>query len=94
LTALVDSAGGSRWVKEVRGRGLFLGVEMVDPHTGGPLVGGGARVAERALQHGMLLLPAGPAGEVVELTPPLVLTEEQMEWAVPALGELCREPAG
>jgi 4-aminobutyrate aminotransferase-like enzyme len=90
--ALAEATGGSRWVKEVRGRGLFLGVELVDPETDGPLVGGGVRVAERALQQGMLLLPAGAAGEVVEITPPLVLTEEQMEWAIPAVAGLCREP--
>jgi 4-aminobutyrate aminotransferase-like enzyme len=90
--ALADATEASRWVKEVRGRGLFLGVELVDPDTGGPLVGGGVRVAERALQQGMLLLPAGAAGEVVEITPPLVLTEEQMEWAIPAVAGLCSEP--
>ncbi|MFC1660290.1 aspartate aminotransferase family protein [Gemmatimonadota bacterium] len=79
---------GSPLVWEVRGRGLFLGVELVEPGTGAPLVGGGGRVAERALREGLLVLPAGPYGEVVEISPPLVLSEMQMEWAVPVLAEL------
>lgn len=78
-------------VKEVRGRGLFLGVEFQDSVTKEPLAGAGARVAEKALGEGLLVLPAGPAGEVLELSPPLVLTESQMSWAVPVLADLCRD---
>lgn len=55
------------------------------------MVGAGARIAEKALGEGILVLPAGPQGEVVELTPPLVLTESQMDWVVPVLAALFRD---
>lgn len=72
-------------VREVRGRGLFLGVELGDPGSGDPLEGGGARVAAAALARGLLVLPAGDRGHVVELAPPLVLTREQAEHGVDTL---------
>lgn len=77
-------------VGEVRGSGLFLGVELVEPGGLDPLDGGAIRVAEEALKRGILLLPAGAEGHVVELSPPLVLTEEQASWVVPELVGLIR----
>lgn len=77
-------------VGEVRGSGLFLGVELVEPGGLDPLDGGAIRVAEEALKRGILLLPAGAEGHVVELSPPLVLTEEQASWVVPDLVGLIR----
>lgn len=77
-------------VGEVRGSGLFLGVELVEPGGLDPLVRGAVRVAEEGLRRGILLLPAGAQGHVVELSPPLVLTEEQASWVVPDLVGLIR----
>ena len=54
------------------------------------MVGGAVRLAEEALRRGILLLPAGAKGNVVELSPPLVLTEEQVSWAVPELVGMIR----
>ena len=60
-------------VADVRGRGLLIGIAL----KGGP--GMGARVASEALGRGVLLLPAGAQGEIVELAPPVTLTEPQIE---------------
>jgi 4-aminobutyrate aminotransferase-like enzyme len=90
---LEGGVAGNPAVAEVRGRGLFLGVELRDPDTGGPLEGGAVRVAEAALREGLLVLPAGERGEVLEISPPLVLTEDQIRWAVPVLAALFREVA-
>lgn len=88
--ALLDRLGnelsGLTAVREVRGRGLFVGIELADPATGGVVPGSGARAATAALARGLLVLPAGEAGQVVELAPPTVLTEEQLDWAVGTLG--------
>jgi len=72
-------------VKEVRGRGLMVGIELMEPETGGPGRGLAEAVATRALQEGLLVLPAGADGNVVELSPPFTVTEEQLEWAVGVL---------
>lgn len=61
-------------VRDVRGVGLLLGIELD--------AGLGVAVAERALKDGILLLPAGDRGQVVELSPPVVLTSQQEEAAV------------
>lgn len=94
LVGLGEVLAGTRGVREVRGRGLFIGVDLVEPSTGEPFRGGAGRVAVRALQNGILVLPAGAQGEVVELSPPLVITKEQLDWVIPRMGTLVREVLG
>ncbi len=77
-------------VAEVRGRGLFIGLEMADPDTLEPLAGSAATVAEEALLRGILVLPAGAEGHVLELSPPLVLTDVQARWAAAEVVDLVR----
>jgi 4-aminobutyrate aminotransferase/(S)-3-amino-2-methylpropionate transaminase len=60
---------GKLGVREVRGRGLMVGVE---------LEGGGARalaVARGLLERGYIVLTGGGDGDVLTLTPPLVIEE-------------------
>jgi 4-aminobutyrate aminotransferase-like enzyme len=64
-------------IKAVRGRGLMLGIEM----TSVPIA---QQVVLRLLQLGIIVLPAGD-GEVIEFTPPLIITEEQIEFVIAAL---------
>lgn len=77
-------AGNAR-VRDVRGLGLLLGIELGDK-AGRPGGGGdGGRVAEALLAAGVLVLPAGPSSNVVELTPTVYLTADQMAHSVEAL---------
>ena len=86
-----DAAEGhgvpSRTVRGVRGRGLFVGIELAGE-------GMGAQVAAAALRRGLLVLPAGERGQVVELAPPLVVSEREIDAAVGILEEAIREVAG
>jgi 4-aminobutyrate aminotransferase/(S)-3-amino-2-methylpropionate transaminase len=68
------------------------GREGVGPATTGdptavppPDPGAGVRAAARALEEGLMILPAGDHSEVVELSPPLTTSRVQLEWAVEAL---------
>src|SRR5690606_6705347 len=70
-------------VVEVRGRGLMIGVELA-------AAGSAASLAGRALRAGLIVLPAAERAEVLELTPPAVLTEAQADHAVDALVERIR----
>jgi 4-aminobutyrate aminotransferase-like enzyme len=81
---------GVSGVGEVRGLGLLIGIELVEADGRTPRVGAAVRVAEAALGEGLLLLPAGSEGHVVELTPPACLTREQVEFAVATLGRVIR----
>lgn len=88
---LAGALSGHPAVGEVRGLGLLIGVDLVegDGHT--PMAGAGARVAKRALGKGLIVLPAGDEGHVVELTPPATLTAEQVGFVVETLARVIRE---
>jgi 4-aminobutyrate aminotransferase-like enzyme len=79
---------GSPMVREVRGRGFLVGIELEQGPSQGGEVGAGVALTLEGLRQGLLLLPAGEAGEVVELAPPLTLTDEQLDTAVQMLTEL------
>lgn len=75
LVYLKAELQGCDRVAEVRGRGLMLGVELRQQGDTAP----GVEAAGRALERGLIVLPAGEAGEVVELTPPATLTRKELE---------------
>ncbi|MFK0277775.1 ornithine--oxo-acid transaminase [Ensifer sp. KUDG1] len=64
----------SNIIKEVRGRGLMLAVELV-PEAGG------ARKYCEALK-GLGILAKDTHGDTIRIAPPLVITAEQVDWAV------------
>jgi acetylornithine/succinyldiaminopimelate/putrescine aminotransferase len=64
-------------IKDVRGRGLMLGMELAEQKFGMALV-------KDALKRGLFVLPAGD-GSVIELIPPLIVTEEEIDKAVSIL---------
>lgn len=63
-------------VKDVRGWGLIDGVELEDK----PDVPTAAAVVAKAIEDGLLLVPAGP--RVVRFVPPLIVTEEEIKQAL------------
>lgn len=74
------------FVADVRGRGLLLGVEIVraaDRHE--PDAERTRRIVRSALRDGLLLLPAAAHGNVIMLSPPLTITERQLEFALERL---------
>jgi 4-aminobutyrate aminotransferase-like enzyme len=88
---LRESLAGETGVADVRGLGLLIGVEFASGPSRTPSVGRAARVAEAALERGLLLLPAGDHGHVLELTPPVDLTEAQIRFSVDAIAQAVRQ---
>ncbi len=64
-------------VKQCRGVGLLQAVEMQE--------GAAARVAARAQAAGVLVLTEGERGEVLAITPPAVITDDQLDFALNVL---------
>lgn len=64
----------SPYVKEVRGRGLFIGVEL---H---PEAGGARRFCEALAQRGLLCKETHQ--HVIRFAPPLIITREEIDWAL------------
>lgn len=83
LRGLADSPGGDR-IGDVRGRGLAIGLELIDPATGDRDPRLAAAVVYRAWELGAVVYYVG--GNVLEITPPLVLTESQATQAAEILG--------
>lgn len=73
-------------IGDVRGRGLMLGVEIVDPRgrrdaRGLPPADGALakRIKRECLRQGMIIETGGRHGAVLRLLPPLVLTDAQAD---------------
>ncbi|KAL2936615.1 Acetylornithine aminotransferase mitochondrial [Bienertia sinuspersici] len=66
---LTEKLAGNRHVREVRGQGLIVGIELDVPV--GPLV-------DACRNSGLLILTAGK-GNVVRLVPPLTISEQELE---------------
>ena len=87
---LQDLKADSRGViGEVRGRGLMWGFEIVGPQRE-PDAARAAAVVAAALQRGVLALAGGVSQNVIEVTPPLVITQPQLEFAVGVLAQALR----
>jgi 4-aminobutyrate aminotransferase-like enzyme len=75
-------------VREVRGRGLMLGLELIEPATGLPATERAGEVMREALRRGWILLPDGPDANVLALTPPLTIDARLLTRASAVLDEL------
>jgi hypothetical protein len=82
---------GSGRIGDVRGRGLAIGLEPVDPDTGERDSRLAAQVVYRAWELGAVVYYVG--GNVLEITPPLVLTEPEASRAVEILGAAIADAA-
>ena len=71
-------------MKEVRGLGLMIGVELTSHEIAG-------QVANLCDQKGLLVLECGTAA--IRLSPPLVITREQTDMAASIFEGACREVA-
>lgn len=87
LHGLRDRVSHLSNVGDVRGLGLLLGIELVEEDGVTPAAGAAVRVAEEAMEKGVLVLPAAARGHVVELTPSITLTKEQTEYVIDVLAE-------
>lgn len=68
-------------IYEVRGRGLMIGVEL--RHTDGSPAGDVAGIAlADMLRRGIIMLADGAAGNVLALTPPFDLSDDEIEFVV------------
>ncbi len=64
-------------IKEVRGKGLLIGVEMK------PEAGGARRFCESLQTHGILAKETHE--NVIRFAPPLIIQKETIDWAMPAI---------
>jgi ornithine--oxo-acid transaminase len=70
-------------IKEVRGRGLFIGIEI------DPTLCSARDICENLMSRG--LLSKETHGTVVRLAPPLIIGQEEIDWAVTQIREVLAE---
>ena len=80
-------------IGEVRGVGMMVGVEFVrDRESREPATEEGARVVDGLLQRGVIATNYGGSyNNVLKMSPPLVITREQLDTAITALNESLSE---
>jgi ornithine--oxo-acid transaminase len=61
-------------IKEIRGKGLLIGIELV------PEAGGGRRFCESLMKSGLLCKETHE--NVIRFAPPLIITKEDIDWAM------------
>jgi ornithine--oxo-acid transaminase len=80
LAAMTARGGESSGVRETRGRGLWAGVEFMSLS--------GREACERLAASGVLAKDTH--GSTIRLAPPLVISEEDLDWALDRLAEIAR----
>ncbi|MCP3820654.1 diaminobutyrate--2-oxoglutarate transaminase [Streptomyces sp. A3M-1-3] len=87
-------------IGDVRGRGLMIGVELVDPESAPDSCGArpvapqvAAQVRAACLERGLIVELGGRFDSTVRLLPPLVITDEQAEAVLDRLADALAEVA-
>ncbi|HKQ17214.1 MAG TPA: aspartate aminotransferase family protein [Solirubrobacterales bacterium] len=80
---LAEALGEHPRIGDIRGRGLFIGIELVrDRTTKDPDPEAAAVVRARAFEGGVVIAVAGRHEQVVKISPPLTIDEDQASDAV------------
>ncbi|ANU17784.1 aspartate aminotransferase family protein [Planococcus maritimus] len=74
-------------IREVRGVGLMIGIELMDPKTKRPDGKAVMEVLDDCLKQGVLFYLCGNSGEVIRMIPPLVVTQEQIDEGIRVLDQ-------
>ena len=83
-----------RLIGDVRGSGLFLGIDLVrDRETREPATEQADYVVNRLRESGILAGTDGPQHNVIKLRPPLIVSEEDVELLVTTLEKILEEDA-
>ena len=78
MARLQAAATGNPLVREVRGIGLMIGIELADAATA-------EAVQRRCIEAGVIVLNCGPHGEVLRLIPPLTISDADLDHGLSVL---------
>ncbi len=90
LEGLRRLAERSKMVGDVRGKGLMIAVELVEPGTATPSPRAAGRALEETRARGLLVGKGGLYGNVLRIAPPLSVSMQQAEEALALLGDALR----
>jgi 4-aminobutyrate aminotransferase len=93
LRETLDEAAALPVVADIRGKGLMIGVELVEAN-GRPSPGAATQVLELCKADGLLIGKGGLHGNVLRIAPPLSLTAEEAREGGAILVSALRQAAG
>ncbi len=91
VAMLKGQLDGAPHVLEVRGRGLLVGIELGDKDNLAPRADLSQKAQRRALEAGLLVSVAGTYNNVIRLSPPLNISQEDVDHASSTLGRILSE---
>lgn len=91
LDKLVDLKEKHSVIGSVRGIGLMLGIEIIDPLTGEPNGEGLMKILQKSLEKGVIFYLSGNKGEVIRMMPPLTIDQEHLDLGISLLDEAITE---
>ena len=77
-------------IGDVRGQGLFLGIELVDDHMN-PLSEQSLYIVNRLKKYGILSSIDGPDNNVIKIKPPLTFSKHNCDMFILYLGKILKE---
>lgn len=88
LTELRGIAASDPHLGEVRGAGLFIAVDLVDPDDGAPSSAVTQAVVNEMKERNVLISSVGPTGSTLKIRPPLPFAMEDAEFLLTRFGEV------
>jgi 4-aminobutyrate aminotransferase len=79
--ALLPVTEEAPWILELRGKGLMLAIETVEPDSDTPDAARAGRLLEECRKRGLLIGKGGLYGNVLRIAPPMTVTEEEIDTA-------------
>jgi 4-aminobutyrate aminotransferase-like enzyme len=78
-------------IGDVRGHGLFIGVEFVSPEPGRTSRSVAEYIVSRMLDHRILTSLDGPGGDVMKIKPPLCISLQEVRRFLETLEKILAE---
>lgn len=98
IEGLQHIQGLHSYIGDVRGRGLMIGVEIIDPDAEKDLQGHpaanpklAAALQRACLRHGLIIEVGGRHGSVLRFLPPLIITEQEIAHVLDIFHVACGE---
>jgi len=85
---LIELAERHDLISEVRGSGLFLGVELIDPIGKEPATKKTAEIVNLLSKNGVLVGKTGPDSNVIKMRPPMTFNKQHADIVVEKLEEI------
>jgi 4-aminobutyrate aminotransferase-like enzyme len=91
--AIAEAAAGCPGVRDIRGAGLYVGVEFADPRTGEPDGEAALKIVNELRERRVLISATGALGNILKIRPPLPFSYRHIDQFADALRGSLASPA-